>query len=362
MPEVETIRRHLAPHLEGLTLDELAVHDERWSRPLAGEELAAAVAGRRLEALDRRGKYLIFALEDDVHLLVHLRMTGTLLLDPAEPPRYGRVTFRFGDRVLVFDDPRRFGTGELALGTPAREAFLARRLGVEPFSPDFTSAHLYALTRASRAPVKAFLLDQRKVAGVGNIYADEALYRARIHPLRPANRLKRGQVGGAARRGDRGARGGRRGQGRVDRRLPPPRRRAGLLPGPVPHPPARGRAVPGLRPAGAQAARRRPRDLRLRALPAAAASGGGAQLGEAAGAVGRRELLKAAERLTVDDHLGEGHHARAGHELGPAVGVLAEVDLVVGDAAPVEERLCRPAVAARFRGVDRDSMSSLHKG
>ena len=194
MPEVETIRRHLAPHLEGLTLHELAVHDERWSRPLAGEELTAAVAGRRLEALERRGKYLIFALEDDVHLLVHLRMTGTLLLDPADPPRYGRVTFRFGDRVLIFDDPRRFGTGELALGTPAREAFLARRLGVEPFSPDFTSAHLYALTRASRAPVKAFLLDQRKVAGVGNIYADEALYRARIHPLRPANRLKRGQV------------------------------------------------------------------------------------------------------------------------------------------------------------------------
>ena len=96
----------------------------------------------------------------------------------------------------MFDDPRRFGTGELALGTPAREAFLAQRLGVEPFSPDFTSAHLYALTRASRAPVKAFLLDQRKVAGVGNIYADEALYRARIHPLRPANRLTRGQVAG----------------------------------------------------------------------------------------------------------------------------------------------------------------------
>src|SRR5829696_4858610 len=195
MPEVETIRRHLAPHLEGRMLQTLEIHDERWSRPLAGEELSAAVDGRTLEALDRRGKYLIFALEDEVHLLVHLRMTGTLLLDPDEPPRHGRVTFAFsGGRRLVFDDPRRFGTGELALGTPARDAFLAQRLGVEPFSPDFTSAHLYALTRVSRAPVKAFLLDQRKVAGVGNIYADEALFRARIHPLRPANRLKRGQV------------------------------------------------------------------------------------------------------------------------------------------------------------------------
>src|SRR5829696_3300613 len=195
MAEVETIRRHLAPHLEGRVLETLAVHDERWSRPLAGEELAAAVEGRVLEALERRGKYLILALSGDVHLLVHLRMTGTLLLDPPAPPRHGRVTFGFsGDRRLVFDDPRRFGTGELALGTPEREAFLARRLGVEPFSPEFTSAHLYALTRASRAPVKAFLLDQRKVAGVGNIYADEALFRARVHPLRPAAKLTRAQL------------------------------------------------------------------------------------------------------------------------------------------------------------------------
>ncbi len=195
LPEVETIRRHLAPHVEGRVLERLTVHDERWSRPVAGAELAAAVNGRRIEALERQGKYLIFALSDDVHLLVHLRMTGALLLDPVEPPRHGRVTFSLsGGRTLVFDDPRRFGTGELALGTPAREDFLAERLGVEPFSPAFTSAHLYALTRASRAPIKAFLLDQRKVAGVGNIYADEALYRARIHPLREARRLKRAQV------------------------------------------------------------------------------------------------------------------------------------------------------------------------
>ena len=127
--------------------------------------------------------------------MLHLRMTGTLLLDPPEPPRHARVRFALDDgRELIFDDPRRFGTGELALGGAARDAFFAARLGVEPFSPDFTSAHLYALTRVSRAPIKAFLLDQRKVAGVGNIYADEALFRARIHPLRPAGRLTRGQV------------------------------------------------------------------------------------------------------------------------------------------------------------------------
>jgi formamidopyrimidine-DNA glycosylase len=197
LPEVETIRRHLAPHVEGRVLAELEVRDPRWCRPLAGDELAAAVAGRRVEALARRGKYLIWELEDDVHLLMHLRMTGTLLLDPPAPPRHARVRFELsGGRELIFDDPRRFGTGELALGGEARDAFLAARLGVEPFSADFTSAHLYALTRASRAPIKAFLLDQRKLAGVGNIYADEALFRARIHPLRPARRLTRKQVAG----------------------------------------------------------------------------------------------------------------------------------------------------------------------
>ena len=195
LPEVETIRRHLAPQVEGRVLARLEVLDERWCSPVAGAELAAAVEGRRVEALARRGKYLIWELEDDVHLMVHLRMTGTLLLDPPEPPRHRRVRFGFDDgRVLFFDDPRRFGTGELALGGDARDEFFAARLGVEPFSPDFTSAHLYALTRVSRAPVKAFLLDQRKIAGVGNIYADEALFRAGIHPLRAAGRLTRGQV------------------------------------------------------------------------------------------------------------------------------------------------------------------------
>ncbi len=197
LPEVETIRLHLAPHVEGRVLTALEVSDERWCRPLAGEEVAAAVQGRRIEALGRRGKYLIWELEDDVHLMLHLRMTGTLLLDPPEPPRYSRVRFALDDgHELFFDDPRRFGTGELALGGAERDEFLAARLGVEPFSPDFTSAHLYALTKVSRAPIKAFLLDQRKVAGVGNIYADEALFRAGIHPLRPAGRLTRRQVAG----------------------------------------------------------------------------------------------------------------------------------------------------------------------
>jgi formamidopyrimidine-DNA glycosylase len=194
LPEVETIRRHLAPHVEGRTLRALEVLDERWTMPLAGSEVAAAVEGRRVERLGRRGKYLIWELSEDVFLLQHLRMTGTLLLDPVGAPPYTRVWFRLDGHDLAYTDPRRFGTGELALGGAALDTFFAARLGLEPFDEEFTAAHLHALTRVSRAPVKAFLLDQKRVAGVGNIYADEALFRARIHPLRPANRLTRTQV------------------------------------------------------------------------------------------------------------------------------------------------------------------------
>src|SRR3954466_8247371 len=194
LPEVETIRRHLAPHVEGRVLAAVDVLDARWCRPLTPAEIAHAVEGRRVEALSRRGKYLVWELSDEVYLLMHLRMTGTLLLDPDPPPRHARVRIRLGGaQELVFDDPRRFGTGELALGPEALAAFFDVRLGVEPLERDFTGEHLYALAKTSRAPVKAFLLDQKRVAGVGNIYADEALFRARVHPLRPANRLTRAQ-------------------------------------------------------------------------------------------------------------------------------------------------------------------------
>ena len=193
LPEVETIRRHLAPHVEGRTLERLEIHDPRWSLPLAPAELSAAVEGREVERLGRRGKYLVWELSDDAYLLLHLRMTGTLLLRPAERPAHTRVTFSLGDGELLFVDPRRFGTGELALGADALDAFFATRLGVEPFEPEFTGAHLHSLARRCRAPVKAMLLDQKRIAGVGNIYADEALFRARVHPRRPAGRLSREQ-------------------------------------------------------------------------------------------------------------------------------------------------------------------------
>ncbi len=195
LPEVETIRRQLAPHVEGRTLTELEILDARWCLPLDPGAVRDALEGRRVERLARRGKYLVWELEDDAHLLMHLRMTGTVLLDPPDGTPYVRVRFVLddGEHELRFCDPRRFGTGELALGTAARDAFFDLRLGIEPLGAGLTGEALRRMARGRRAPVKAFLLDQRRIAGVGNIYADEALFRARIHPLRPAGSLTRAQ-------------------------------------------------------------------------------------------------------------------------------------------------------------------------
>jgi formamidopyrimidine-DNA glycosylase len=225
LPEVETIRRQLAPLVEGRRLLRVEILDPRWSRPLTPEELADALVGRRVERLDRRGKYLLWRLSDEVFLAQHLRMTGAVLCEPSPEPAHVRVRIELGApsgraessaprrareagahppiastrprgprrRRLVIVDPRRFGTGELLLGEEAMERFFAARLGLEPLDERFTAEHLRALARGRAGPVKAFLLDQRRIAGVGNIYADEALFRAGIHPLRPAGRLSPAQ-------------------------------------------------------------------------------------------------------------------------------------------------------------------------
>ncbi|HMD51402.1 MAG TPA: bifunctional DNA-formamidopyrimidine glycosylase/DNA-(apurinic or apyrimidinic site) lyase [Solirubrobacteraceae bacterium] len=216
LPEVETIRRQLAPFVEGRRVKALEILDPRWSRPLPPEEVVAAVVGRRVEALERRGKYLLWRLQGDVYLAQHLRMTGSVLSEPDPWPTHTRVVIRLGppragssvaggpagggpasgrrgEGRLAIVDPRRFGTGELLLGRDAMDAFFAARLGLEPFDERFTAAHLQELTRGRTAPIKALLLDQRRIAGVGNIYADEALHRAGIHPLRPSGRLSPAQ-------------------------------------------------------------------------------------------------------------------------------------------------------------------------
>ena len=190
LPEVETIRRQLAPQLEGRTLTGVEILDPRWTRPVAPGPVAQRLQGVAVNQVGRRGKYLVWNLSGELYLLMHLRMTGTLLFDPVVEPPHTRVRFTLnGGHRLAYIDPRRFGTGHLLADAAERDDYFAARLGVEPLTPAFTAEHLRGSARGRTAPVKSFVLDQRRIAGVGNIYADEALFRAGIHPLRPAGKL-----------------------------------------------------------------------------------------------------------------------------------------------------------------------------
>jgi formamidopyrimidine-DNA glycosylase len=186
LPEVETIRGQLAPRLEGRTLAVVDILDPRLTRPLDPREVAAELQGERVEAVERRGKYLVVRLEGGGALLVHLRMTGSFAFEPTSHER-AVVELEDGTR-LVYRDVRRFGTWLVVPGEEL-EPYIARKNGPEPLGQAFTSAWLRGRLALRRAPLKAVLLDQRVVAGLGNIYADEALWRARLNPLRPANSL-----------------------------------------------------------------------------------------------------------------------------------------------------------------------------
>ena len=208
LPEVETVRRRLQSCLPGMIVRDVVVNDATVSEQ-SQAELRALLAGRRVLGLRRRGKYLIVDVEEAV-AVVHLRMTGQLLFAAQEgsgsiacstaaglaadalrsgglwpasrPPRF---VWRLEPRTeLRFQDVRRFG--RLWAFVPAAEPAFFDGLGPEPFGPEFTVGYLRQALLGRRAPLKSFLLDQRRVAGVGNIYADEALFRARLHPLRVA--------------------------------------------------------------------------------------------------------------------------------------------------------------------------------
>jgi formamidopyrimidine-DNA glycosylase len=198
LPEVETIRARLAP-LEGRTLEHVEIVDPRLTRPEPPEAIAAALEGERITRVGRRGKYLVFEFASGRHLLVHLRMTGNvehparggLATDP-----YRRAVVRLDDGSdVAYRDVRRFGTWALLEPGELDDYFAARRLGGEPLERGFTTRALTQALEGRRAPIKAALLDQRAAAGVGNIYADEALWRARIHPLRPAGSLDGAEIG-----------------------------------------------------------------------------------------------------------------------------------------------------------------------
>ncbi len=195
LPEVETIRRDLLPIVVGRTIAEAWVSPNapRLIQLLPPGEFCRQIAGRRIEDIERRGKYLLFRLDGGLTWGVHLRMTGRLLHEASSCPEspYLRATFRFDNGAwLCFVDLRKFGTMWLV----DDEALVTGRLGPEPLSEDFTPAYLHALLKRRSGPVKGALLDQRAIAGIGNIYADEALFIAGISPKRAANTLSKRRV------------------------------------------------------------------------------------------------------------------------------------------------------------------------
>jgi formamidopyrimidine-DNA glycosylase len=198
LPEVESVRRRLAPVLEGRVFEHVRIADPRLTRPLDPLEVAHELGGERVALVDRRGKYLIVRFESGRALLVHLRMTGSFLCStdgsplPDDAHRRAVVTLDDGSDV-AYRDVRRFGTW-LLLEPEEVDTYVDQRVGREPLATAYRSKHLAERLAGRRAPVKAAILDQRSVAGVGHIYADVALWRARFHPLTPAERLEPDEV------------------------------------------------------------------------------------------------------------------------------------------------------------------------
>jgi formamidopyrimidine-DNA glycosylase len=196
LPEVESVRARLEPVLTGRRFEHVEIDDTRLVRPYEPAEVAAELEGERVAAVERRGKYLIVRFESGRVLLIHLRMTGSLRHTTsglsADPHRRAVVRLDDGSDV-AYRDVRRLGTW-LLLEPGELEPYLAPRLGEEPLDALFTAARLGERLEKRRAPIKAALLDQRTLAGMGNIYVDEALWRARIHPLRPAMSLDKREL------------------------------------------------------------------------------------------------------------------------------------------------------------------------
>jgi formamidopyrimidine-DNA glycosylase len=194
LPEVETVRRGLAEHVAGRAVDEVEVlHPRAVRRHAAGAaDFAAALGGRVLEAPRRRGKYLWLPVGDDA-LLAHLGMSGQLLVGerhrPLSPHVRVRFTFRDGGPDLRFTDQRTFGHLLFSPGGAELPAVIAH-IAPDPLEAAFDRAAFAARLRSRRTGIKRALLDQSLVSGVGNIYADEALWRARLHWARPADRLR----------------------------------------------------------------------------------------------------------------------------------------------------------------------------
>ena len=187
LPEVEVTRRGIAPRITGRRISGVTVREPRLRWPVPREVLS--LAGRTVRTIRRRGKYLLMDCGDG-HLILHLGMSGSLrVLPPGTPAqKHDHFDLELGDRVLRLRDPRRFGAVLWTAGDADAHPLLAH-LGIEPLSRALDARRLHALTRGHRMAIKQFLMDGRRIVGVGNIYANESLFRAGISPRKSARRL-----------------------------------------------------------------------------------------------------------------------------------------------------------------------------
>jgi formamidopyrimidine-DNA glycosylase len=193
LPEVETVKNELLPHVIGRCITGIDLAWDGIVRYPSAEQFRDRLLGQTITGLTRRGKYLIFGLTDADFLVIHLKMSGSLLLKPAAAlnERFVRaIIFLDNETAILFRDPRKFGRMWLVADTGA----IAAKLGPEPLSPAFTQELLAQLLDNRSAPIKALLFDQAFIAGIGNMYADEALFAARIHPLRSGKSLSSEEV------------------------------------------------------------------------------------------------------------------------------------------------------------------------
>jgi len=191
LPEVERIKNELTPWVLGQSFSQVTILDAKLASSGSAQEVCRGLIGQKLESLERLGKYLIFHLSNGRSLIMHLRMTGSLLLNPKEANRYARAVFHLSNgHRFVFSDRRRLGLIWLVDDAET----VVGKLGPEPLDESFTPGILGQRLSRHHIPVKAALLDQCIVAGIGNMYADEALFAARIHPLRKADALSPEEV------------------------------------------------------------------------------------------------------------------------------------------------------------------------
>lgn len=190
LPEVETTLRGVTPYVQGRRITAVTVRQRQLRLPVS-HNLNRLLTGQRVKQIKRRAKYLLFEF-DSGHLIVHLGMSGSLRITAsrAAPKKHDHVDFMFDEDVLRFHDPRRFGSVLWTSKNPLRHKLL-RQLGPEPLGKAFTGQYLYALAKSRKVHVKNFIMNSRVVAGLGNIYASEALFLSSIHPQRAAGRISR---------------------------------------------------------------------------------------------------------------------------------------------------------------------------